>query len=576
MKALYKWFAYKLPIRSKLLISFSILVMVPILVLGIYSYQQSKENTERQIRSTMESNLARLTSELDTRFQREGSTVRFLAYNLTFRNALENSGASAMTMAQVMNTSVEPTFWYFIAGDSYVKGMAVYSTKVRDKIGNFLLPVDDTVSQQAWYQQALDSYATHWTYDGVEICANRAILDTNSSSEVIAVLRMFCYPASLLDATDSMNYLDNGIRIVDENGQTVYARNSGVDALDEAVRLLAEDGSETAALGQGVLYKSRMEVSGWSIYYYLDKANITKELQPILNTTILVVLICLFLSIAVINLLATALTRRILKLQEYAEYVAEGHLDKELSTTDTDEIGVVTNSMGQMTHRLNDMIHQVYTMEIEKKASELRALQAMINPHFLYNSLSNIKWKALRSGNDDISEITGLLAKFYRTCLNNGQPLTTVRSELENIKAYVRIQQLTHDNGFDAEYDIEESQLDYQMLNFMLQPIVENAVKHGLEYEEEDGKGHICIECRGEDEFIVFRVINNGGAIDLQKVAEVMRTPGTGYGIYNICERIELYYGPGSGLFPSITEDGETCFTLKLNRTLEKETPTEA
>ena len=66
--------------------------------------------------------------------------------------------------------------------------------------------------------------------------------------------------------------------------------------------------------------------------------------------------------------------------------------------------------MGQMTHRLNDMIHQVYTMEIEKKASELRALQAMINPHFLYNSLSNIKWKALRSGNDDISEITGLLA----------------------------------------------------------------------------------------------------------------------------------------------------------------------
>ena len=404
MKALYKWFAYKLPIRSKLLISFSILVMVPILVLGIYSYQQSKENTERQIRSTMESNLTRLTSELDTRFQREASTVRFLAYNLTFRNALENSGASAMTMAQVMNTSVEPTFWYFIAGDAYVKGMEVYSTKVRDKIGNFLLPVDDTVSQQAWYQQALDSYATHWTYDGVEICANRAILDTNSSSEVIAVLRMFCYPASLLDATDSMNYLDNGIRIVDENGQTVYARNSGVDALDEAVRLLAEDGSETAALEQGVLYKSRMEVSGCSIYYYLDKANITKELQPILNTTILVVLICLFLSIAVINLLATALTRRILKLQEYAEYVAEGHLDKELSTTDTDEIGVVTNSMGQMTHRLNDMIHQVYTMEIEKKASELRALQAMINPHFLYNSLSNIKWKALRSGNDDISE----------------------------------------------------------------------------------------------------------------------------------------------------------------------------
>ena len=140
MKALYKWFAYKLPIRSKLLISFSILVMVPILVLGIYSYQQSKENTERQIRSTMESNLTRLTSELDTRFQREASTVRFLAYNLTFRNALENNGASAMTMAQVMNTSVEPTFWYFIAGDAYVKGMEVYATKSATSCCRWMIP----------------------------------------------------------------------------------------------------------------------------------------------------------------------------------------------------------------------------------------------------------------------------------------------------------------------------------------------------------------------------------------------------------------------------------------------------
>lgn len=137
-------------------------------------------------------------------------------------------------------------------------------------------------------------------------------------------------------------------------------------------------------------------------------------------------------------MLSRVIGQRILQLRDQAERIANGDLQNPCHTTDTDEVGMVTNSLGRMTVQLDSMINEVYKMEIEKKESELRALQAQMNPHFLYNCLSGIKWKALRKGDDDISDITGLLAKFYRTALNNGQQITTVSSELENTGRILR------------------------------------------------------------------------------------------------------------------------------------------
>lgn len=565
MRALFDWFAYKIPLRAKLMISSYLMILVPILVLGTFSYIQSRDNNESQIRSTMESNLTLMTAELDAQFERENAVVRLLAYNLEFRKALESSGGISSSIARTMNSTVEPILWYFIAGDSAIKGMDVYSPLVVKEIGSFLEPAEENVLQTEWYQEADANHATHWNYDGEEISATRAILDTNSSSETIAVLRMFCYPSTMLHAADIMDYLDNGIRIVDTKGISIYVKASGNDALDEAVRLLSEEGQRDDALQRGILYTDQIDSSGWTVYYYMDRTVITRELRPIMYTTLGMMVICLLLGTVLIRVLSDVLTRRILRLQEYAEYVAEGHFDRPMSTTDTDEIGVVTNSMGQMAERLDIMVHQVYQMEIEKKASDLRALQAMINPHFLYNCLSNIKWKAIQADNEEISEITGLLAKFYRTCLNRGRALTIVEMELENIRAYIQIQQLTHDHGFDAEYDIDQTQLAYPMLNFMLQPIVENAIKHGLDAASTGERGRVRVECCGDGDYIVFRIINNCSAIDLEQVMEVMQRPGKGYGIYNICERIALYYDSGSSLVPSVTEAGDTCFTLRLH-----------
>lgn len=254
-------------------------------------------------------------------------------------------------------------------------------------------------------------------------------------------------------------------------------------------------------------------------------------------------------------------------MKEQAEIISGGNLENPCYTEDTDEIGIVTNSLGRMTERLNDTINQVYKIEIEKKATELKALQAMINPHFLYNTLSSIKWKALKKGEDEISDITGLLAKFYRTMLNGGKQMTTVERELENIRAYVKIQQMTKEKGFRVEYRIDKEGMECEMLNFLLQPIVENAIEHGIDYvDEEEQEGIVIIEFWKEEEWLLFSVSNNGPVMDMELLKDILNRPGKGYGIFNIQQRIAIYYGDGCGLSVNITEEGYTRFTVKIKQ----------
>ena len=217
-----------------------------------------------------------------------------------------------------------------------------------------------------------------------------------------------------------------------------------------------------------------------------------------------------------------------------------------------------------MCARLEEMVQRMYEMGLKQRAAQLQALQAMINPHFLYNCLSSIKWKAIKAEQEDISEITGLLAKFYRTVLNEGRQMTVVRNELENIRAYLELQNKTHDSSFQVIYHLDEDGLELEMPNFLLQPIVENAICHGIEYIQEGDAGRITVEYIHEGDFLIFHILNNGPQPELAHLQDILDTPGKGYGLYNIQERIRMYYDEQCGVSITITQEGETCFTVRI------------
>lgn len=172
----------------------------------------------------------------------------------------------------------------------------------------------------------------------------------------------------------------------------------------------------------------------------------------------------------------------------------------------------------------------------------MRALQAQINPHFLYNSLSMINWKALEAEQEDISQITLSLSTFYRTALNKGKNILLVKDEIANIKSYLDIQLAMHDNSFDVVYDIDESILKYETLNLILQPLLENAIGHGIDVKT-DGRGEIRIEGKENGDFLDFTVSDNGVGMTKTQAALILSKSSNGYGVSNVNERIKLYYG---------------------------------
>ena len=136
-----------------------------------------------------------------------------------------------------------------------------------------------------------------------------------------------------------------------------------------------------------------------------------------------------------------------------------------------DEVGVLIRSFQRMMDQMNHLISEVYESKIQLQNSEMRALQAQINPHFLYNTLSLINWKALAAGEEDISRMTLAMSTFYRTALNRGRNVLQVEAELSNTRAYLEIQSMLHDGDFDYEIEVQPEILQCESLNLILQPL---------------------------------------------------------------------------------------------------------
>lgn len=567
---LFTWYYGSASIRKKLVISYLLLIAVPILVLGTYSYSVARKNFEDQTKNTMSNNVAFLTTDLNTSLKRENDNIKFLSYNIEFRQTLKLNGENRnpTEIAWVLNKVVEPTFWYFIASDMNIKGMEIYTPYVDYDIGSFLR-TDRECRDEVWYQWHRTNFNTRWHCENRELYATRTILDARTSSELIGVLKLKLYPTRIFETLDEAAYLNNGLLLTDGQGNAIYSRGIGNGEIDGAVAEQARSGQPGGVdNGDYFLVTGEVANSGWRLYYYVDRREISGQLDEILDSTLVAAALCLGISLVLISVLSKILSKRILELKRSAEQVAEGNFSLDIRTDYEDEIGAVAVSLKSMSRRLSEMIDRVYKSELEKKAMELKALQAMINPHFLYNCLSSIKWKAMRSGNDEISDITGFLAKFYRTSLNGGRQITTVKLELENIRSYIELQSMTRDHDFEVRYEVQEECADCSMLNFLLQPLVENAIEHGLARQEGGGERLLIVRCRADGEFLLFQILNNGPRMDREHLEEVLRKPGKGYGIFNIRERIRIYYGERCGISVEITEEGYTCFTVKLLREL--------
>ncbi len=298
--------------------------------------------------------------------------------------------------------------------------------------------------------------------------------------------------------------------------------------------------------------KGELTENDWSILLTVDSPTLFGEASELMGAVVAVICVIFFCGMTAAVLTTYNTTRPITKLAEDIKNM--GINDQALPVPEKrpyqGEAKVLYDNFNAFLQTRDKLKDEIYNLLLLKNQAELKSLQAQINPHFLYNTLDSINWMAMKYDAKDIQAITVSFANMLRFSLNNGQDSICIRDELEQVKGYIRIQQIRFPGQFTYTFDVDESVLEYRIIKLLLQPLVENAILHG--FQEADVPGNLVVRVKTEPGYITFSVINNGRQMDLEAIQRALYppedTPPKSYGLRNVNERLGRCYGKMSRL----------------------------
>lgn len=515
----------------------------------------------------IEKSLDQAVKSIENQEQIYENLVDYLAYSEDLRTVLTTSLASDYEKYVMYTDVVDPLLQMPQVYHKEIRGISLYSDNIEVPHGDTLLPLEEAGNQLRFADQG-ETTLMRWEVakEGARhIVAFRKFYDSN---EVIAVLSMKLDYQAALEPFIGLIKENMGGLILDSDGNVVYADH----AIDTVYK--PKEPESLDYIKKNYTYSIReMYGTGWKFCMYCPTKVISKSAFVLMLRNIPVVIGCIIL-LAVIGYFSSR--RMVSRLELLTENMNQIHLGLRKVTVSSDagdEVGVLIRSFKRMMDEMNRLISEVYESKIRLQNSEMKALVAQINPHFLYNSLSIINWKALEAGEDEISKVTLALSTYYRTSLNRGETMTTIENELQNIRAYLRIQSVMHDGNFQVVEDVDMNVGEVQIPKLILQPLIGNAIDHGLDISDKEDhilwisvRQELAAEDGGEE--IIFEVRDNGIGMDEEKVESLLTYSSNGYGLRNVYERIKVLYGdrgdvkissePGSGTTVRIIIPKET------------------
>ena len=301
-------------------------------------------------------------------------------------------------------------------------------------------------------------------------------------------------------------------------------------------------------------------------------AQASDQLQATLNVVLVVLLALLGITVLFSMLAQQSLTNAIrtpiARLEKFAASLAGGDLQARAPETPVTELHELTQSLNTMAGRLQDLIDENRREQENLKKSELRALQAQINPHFLYNTLDAIVWLAEAGQSREVIHITRALSDFFRISLSQGKDWIPLSEEIKHLTGYLTIQKIRYRDILDYQIDIPEELGSCQVLKLLMQPLVENAIYHGVKHRR--GRGLVRVTGRMEDSWLILEVADNGAGMTPERLAQVREglsgsgAESAGYGLFNVNKRIQLYYNQPQGVWIESRPGKGTSVTLKL------------
>ena len=286
----------------------------------------------------------------------------------------------------------------------------------------------------------------------------------------------------------------------------------------------------------------------WKTVAVLDESAVYRNTK--INTIIFAVigLLIILLSIFISYKFSNWFTKPLRELSHNMKEVQNGNLMVRVNINNKDEIGDLGESFNIMTERLDQSLKRVLVEQEDKRNSELNALRAQINPHFLYNTLDSIIWMAECNQTDDVVDMTSALSKMLRASISRQEGGATLKLELQNAENYLKIQKLRYSNKLDYEINVTAGLFNKKAVHLVLQPLVENAIYHGIREKKAGGK--IIIKAFEENGLLIIQVIDDGAGMSTETLNGLLKNENSdkGIGIYNVDRRIKLLFGEDYGL----------------------------
>ncbi|TBL74557.1 sensor histidine kinase [Paenibacillus thalictri] len=580
----------RMKLRDKILISFVLIVLIPSSFIGYFSYKKSSSIIQEQTSHAYLEALRQTAINISYRLNEVENISEIIYTNEKLQQILRRARGDELTIADIIDDYKSITEIIRNLEKSrnifrirlLVPNSPLYAAENQNIFG-----LSQNQFQQLGDQLSLSPGLMEWRYfasmsymgvgQGIVqksvVSLYRLMKDFNDVNMNLGAVAIDIDETTLQSVIRDMSLALPYHALLYKNSQliTAYSNSQGsinIDsrALDEVLEHQASGGSGIAPVrfqGKNYLYLVReLEQPGWKLIVLVPTVGLTdqsKLVGPfILILTGTLIAIAILLSI----LLSNMITKRLNILAGKMKGIEQGHFGELVEISGNDEISLLQRRFNKMSTEIKGLIDEVYTITINKQREELKVLEGRINSHFLYNTLDTIKWLAFKSKAPDIAQVVTNLSKFFRISLNRGNDTITVDKELEHVKAYIDIQNIRFAGRFRHDIAVDPTLLQTEVIKLILQPIVENAIIHGVN-KQPAKQGSVTVRGRRQGPFIDFYVFDDGIGMSREAAGALLK-PGAGYGLLNVHQRLQLYYGPECGVKIRSKPGAGTAVRLRL------------
>lgn len=551
--------------RHKLTILLVVTSLAPMTVLALYSHSRQSTMVRSSELEDMQSIMEQTKEGIDSQTAVYASLLNYLTYSPDIEEIIKEKNIDNYTAYEKYTEIADPLLSVPKSYHDAINRIQLFADSIQVEHEYTLVPLDKM--QEEWWSEGLkDDVRIQWKVDRTrgEVVAVRMIYAQQKLNAVLCI--SLDYDKIFQPLTNILTDENGGI-VADQDGNVLYNK-TGLKEL----KLFDDNKKDTSQTADKLLSKisqtctwtqTESEENDWVFYFYKSQDAISGSVRRILLEEIPLIIACGFIILFLGLSFSRIFTRKIEELTKNMDQVNHGSHEVTVSSDSEDEVGILINSFHNMMDEINRLIDEVYVNKIALKEYELKALQAQINPHFLYNTLSMMNWMAIRSNQMEISKVTLALSTFYRTALSKGEDVVTVENCIQNMQAYLEIQLTMHDNNFSVDWDIDPTIKNEKMPKLLLQPVVENAIEHGID-EKEDGDKKIFLSFRGNGDDVVITVRDNGMGMPQEKAETLVTYQAKGYGLKNVNDRIRILYGENYGIRIFSAPDEGTTVVMRF------------